>query len=83
MNQSRSNCATLLKAGCKRVAQLHVMVLLVMSNLTTKELNNAKEMIILELKAEYSKSSTSAKRMKEIMQELIQLRCEIMNSKKQ
>lgn len=59
------------------------MVLLVMNNLTTKELNNAKEMIILELKAEYSKSSTSAKRMKEIMQELIQLRCEIMNSKKQ
>lgn len=44
-------------------------------------MNAAKEIIISELKAEHATSSTSPKRMREIIQEIIQLRCEIINSK--
>lgn len=40
---------------------------------------NEKENAIAQLKAEYCKLSTSPKRMKEIMQEIIRLRLEIMN----
>lgn len=40
------------------------------------------EKAIAELKSEYCKLSTSPKRMREIMQDMIRLRCEIVNNAK-